>query len=334
VAIDPLSSELSSLHILKSSSLLRMQDQLAEMMKPSALLSAQLESVRRLTSIDTESFKRFADISTRLDRDLKHISSINSTLSPSIQSLLKQTESITSFRFLEVERKKFKSILESIGPTASRLSQFEALLSSSSSLDERLIKAILPLSELLKSFPLSSITPRDDGAIDIGAESVRAEVIREAIESISPSTSSSEEFITFLLAALAKLAPAAKAVFLYVLLPYFVSAIAGLNAPLHEDLWKEFRGTPRPGAKSEVRSIARDRFPSADLSDHRFVSATGLNVRETSNSRAEVVGQLKFGTTVKLLDKRKDWSFIEFWSESEEKINVGWVYSRYLAKFK
>jgi hypothetical protein len=304
------------------------------MFKPSALLSAQLDKLTQQSFVNAEQVRRLANLTARLDVDLKRIASSDSLTSHSIESFLKRPESFTFSRLAKLELDRYKSVLESIQTSASSFARLEAVLLSSPSLDSQLLQAISPYSDLLKRFPLSSMEPAGDGHITVGAESIPTEVIRHAIQALPLDTHSPGELFTSLVAILAKLAPAAKAIFLYILLPYLVSAVAGLNAPLHEDLWQNLKGTSRPGAKAEVKSTVRARFPEIDLREHRFVTASTLNVRETGNSRAPVVAQLKFGKTVRLLDKGKHWSHVEFWVDEGENHQSGWVYSRYLEKFE
>ena len=95
-------------------------------------------------------------------------------------------------------------------------------------------------------------------------------------------------------------------------------------------------GSPQ-GETKAVQENARRHFGSpAFLSAHRFVSVNELLVRQNPRSRSPVVGSLKFGYTVEVLKKEGDFTLIQWQGkgdDSDAKIQ-GWVFSRYLAKFK
>ena len=83
--------------------------------------------------------------------------------------------------------------------------------------------------------------------------------------------------------------------------------------------------------KNNVRlSITDDNI----LSAFRYVSADILNVRNAASQKSETIGYLRFGYTVIVIDRKKSWTLIE-WSDPDSDVQItGWVFSRYLAKFK
>lgn len=70
------------------------------------------------------------------------------------------------------------------------------------------------------------------------------------------------------------------------------------------------------------------------LADYRYVSAKVLVVRQNPRALSPELGRLSFGKPVKLLRKEKDFALV-LWTDSENGAEIqGWVFSRYLAKFK
>jgi uncharacterized protein YgiM (DUF1202 family) len=59
-----------------------------------------------------------------------------------------------------------------------------------------------------------------------------------------------------------------------------------------------------------------------------------LNVRRFGNIKSEIIDDIFFGKKVKILEKSKDWSFIEYEDYETLEIKQGWVFSRYLHKFE
>lgn len=95
-------------------------------------------------------------------------------------------------------------------------------------------------------------------------------------------------------------------------------------------------GSPQ-GETKAVQEHARRYFGSPEfLSAHRFVSVKELQVRQNPRSRSPSVGSLKFGYAVEVLKKEGDFTLIQ-WQGKGEQADAqiqGWVFSRYLEKFK
>lgn len=68
------------------------------------------------------------------------------------------------------------------------------------------------------------------------------------------------------------------------------------------------------------------------LADYRFVSAKVLVVRHNSKARSPELGRLRFGQTVRLIKKDKDFAMVT-WKDGESGSEIqGWVFARYLSK--
>lgn len=69
------------------------------------------------------------------------------------------------------------------------------------------------------------------------------------------------------------------------------------------------------------------------INNARYVTAKNLNVREGPGKEFKVVASLKYGDVIKVLDKTKYWTKIEY-NDVENKVNIkGWVYTRYITSF-
>jgi hypothetical protein len=70
------------------------------------------------------------------------------------------------------------------------------------------------------------------------------------------------------------------------------------------------------------------------LDSYRYVSADILKVRQCNNRNGKLLGYLYFGQVVKVIEKQKDWSRVRWLDETGKNSIEGWVYTRYLKKFK
>ena len=94
-------------------------------------------------------------------------------------------------------------------------------------------------------------------------------------------------------------------------------------------------GESPQAAKKAIQENARAAVGSAEmLEEYRYVSAKVLVVRQNPKTRSPEVGRLYFGSAVKLLKKEKDFALV-IWTDKESSAEIqGWVFSRYLGKFK
>lgn len=122
---------------------------------------------------------------------------------------------------------------------------------------------------------------------------------------------------------------------LFILLPVIASIVGNILSTLGIDYIKARLSESEQEAKRNVssRAIAAvgDR---ALLSDYRFVSTRVLRVRLNAKALSKPIGELRFGQVVRILRKENDFSLVE-WSSEEGSVSVqGWVFSRYLEKFR
>ncbi|NMA74560.1 MAG: SH3 domain-containing protein [Bacteroidales bacterium] len=59
-----------------------------------------------------------------------------------------------------------------------------------------------------------------------------------------------------------------------------------------------------------------------------------LKVYKSNKVKSPVVYELEFGQIVKVLHKSRKWTLIEYENDEDEVIIQGWVFSRYVKKFK
>lgn len=66
----------------------------------------------------------------------------------------------------------------------------------------------------------------------------------------------------------------------------------------------------------------------------RYVSADVLTVRAFASVKSVPIGYLRFSSTVLIIKKQKAWTLIEWRDSGTDAQITGWVFSRYLEKFR
>ena len=108
-----------------------------------------------------------------------------------------------------------------------------------------------------------------------------------------------------------------------------------LSHPITDYHIKSFLSANKREAKKHINHQAHSSFENKDiLEGFRYVVADSLNVRLKGSIQSPSIGILRFGDVVVLLKKGRHWSLVE-WQDREGQAAIrGWVFSRYLEKFK
>ncbi|QZY56655.1 SH3 domain-containing protein [Crassaminicella profunda] len=90
--------------------------------------------------------------------------------------------------------------------------------------------------------------------------------------------------------------------------------------------------------KKEVKKEIHNRVDDEELKkeilkDYRFVSADCLNVRMKGTKKSRVIYKLHVGQPVRIINKQKNWTQIEYKSEDGNVYVKGWVFTRYIKRF-
>ncbi|MEZ8191941.1 SH3 domain-containing protein [Vibrio sp. 1F279] len=84
-----------------------------------------------------------------------------------------------------------------------------------------------------------------------------------------------------------------------------------------------------------IKQNANNAITNPDLlNEMRFVNTPLLNVRMQPSIKSESIGTLKFSTPIVVIERKKSWTLVE-WADDEKGVSIkGWVFSRYLQKFR
>lgn len=116
--------------------------------------------------------------------------------------------------------------------------------------------------------------------------------------------------------------------------PIIVSIIISFFNPIIAEIREHiFVRDKRAATKIVKRTISQSEIPGGVLANHRFITADILVVRSKGNRKSKIIGKLYFGQIVLMIQKKKDWSLVE-WKDSDGGLFIkGWVFTRYLKKF-
>lgn len=118
---------------------------------------------------------------------------------------------------------------------------------------------------------------------------------------------------------------------IYILTSFLLSNFM-MGMKVYDEFIKEDSSLSQRERIKEI--IKEEKFYGDDLRGYKFVTTKILNVRTFGNIKSEIIDDIFLGKKVKILEKSKDWSFIEYEDSDTSEIKQGWVFSRYLHKFE
>lgn len=91
---------------------------------------------------------------------------------------------------------------------------------------------------------------------------------------------------------------------------------------------------PKREVIKAIKQEALQDFDLEFLQTYRFVKANSLNVRNGPSTKNAKIGYLAIGHVVKIIQKGRSWSKVEYVNEENNETITGWVFSRYLESFR
>jgi hypothetical protein len=275
---------------------------------PQSRLQEEMKKFLEPQSLIAEEMKKLRDPQSRLQEEIK--------------------------KFLEPQSLIAEQIKKLHDPQSRLQEEIKGLFQPQLVLNQEISKYLHSLTGYLSDPLIGSVFVDDSGSVVVGNETVSVDAITKQVEKLATSSNAGAEFIHALFEWLERINAATRVFVIYLVLPYILAIIANLTTPIYEDWWKSIPISEPRVARKQIVEAANELYQRHELHDYRFVSARILHVRESARQSSAVVDELYFGKTVKLIEKSKRWSFVEYYDQDTNIAKRGWVFSRYLAKFQ
>ena len=119
---------------------------------------------------------------------------------------------------------------------------------------------------------------------------------------------------------------------MYMMLPSMLGISSSLLTPYVKKYLLDSNAKSPREQVNDIRKLAIDEADVV-MENYRFASRSGLTVRKTPNSRSNSVAVLNLGQVVAVISASRNWTQITYEMEGEDPI-TGWVFTRYLEKFR
>jgi len=198
--------------------------------------------------------------------------------------------------------------------------------------------------ELIKSAALevqNSLKVDSQGGMSLSSKRIVAEELQSLSDQIIHNASlnksnSLEESINNLINEIQlQRDPWTQKLLMWFICPLIIIICASVINPIVEHKIKPYLNSEKRTIVKELKSTVNSAIDNKSaLSSLRYISADILNVRSSASQKSEVIGYLYFSSAVLVIEKKKNWTLVE-WSDPDTGLKItGWVFSRYLKKFQ
>jgi len=193
------------------------------------------------------------------------------------------------------------------------------------------------ITEILSKAEQENIVVNQDGTISVEGEVFSAsefsEVYCHLLDSIK-NIASPTQVLSFIGSYAQKLKKPIATLLLIVILPFLINITSNISTSYFENIINKLSNKPKIEKIEAIKQEAQQDFSPEFLQNYRFVTANTLNVRGGPSTKNSVIDEIYFGQVAKLVQKGRKWSAIEYTDEDTGEAITGWVFNRYLGKFK
>ena len=238
------------------------------------------------------------------------------------------------------------STVQSKWMDALKINPLENVLKEIEGIHHMNLKDIFKISSEMKEFyanlPADEIIVQEDQSVVCAGKAYEIsdieKALREKLENSGFLTDSEigKKNFDALLSGLEKIGdPSLKSIIYYFLVSMFVSIIMVFVTPHLENMQKRIFSKNKATVTKLIEREVPKTIPDKDsLYYLRFVTADVLHVRSRNYQRSDLIGKLYFGSVVRVIQKNKNWTLIEWKDQDNDLVIQGWVFSRYLKKFR
>ncbi|MGA9754444.1 MAG: SH3 domain-containing protein, partial [Desulfobaccales bacterium] len=192
------------------------------------------------------------------------------------------------------------------------------------------------ISKTILEYPKEDIIINNNQSITCGSEFITIDALQEIVQQILLNAESkADNFYHGIINEIKKLKkPFLEKIMTWLIMPLLISFLTILFTPAINQLYDNHFDQRKVRLKQIKKEISNTEFNLNMLQGYRLVSCGKLDVRATSWRKSKLIGRIYFGQIVKVIERKKNWTLIE-WKNSEEPFELilrGWVFNRYLEK--
>ena len=305
----------------------RMQAELQKTLQPYSRMQAELQ----------KTLQPYGRVQAELQKMLQPYSRMQAELQKALQPYGSVQAELQ--KMLQPYSRMQAELQKALKPYGSVQAELQKMLQPYSRIQAELQK-VVKIGSLQREFEFFQPSDADFQATELAASSIEATSV--AVQLVAKATSEAQglqDSTALLISAIeAQPTPEAKA-WLWMVMSYvlgkFLDAVVDHIAELTIAAALAFSPSGILEPKQVKQTASQVVGISEVLQDHRYVKADVLNVRQNPGARSPLIAQFRVGQSVRLIEKDKNGFALVVWSDLESGVEIrGWVFARYLAKFR
>ena len=300
-----------------------MSDPLKEHREMMALISDPMKDLRASMALMSDPLKEHREMMASISDPMKDLQASMALMS---DPLKEHRDMMVSFS------NPVKELRESLVLISDPLSEIQKAIANNASL-----KSIRDIAYEVQS----DIEIDIQGTVTLATKRITAAEIQELSDKVFQKSSlegtgSLEESINNLVNEIRNQKdPLTQKILVYFVYPLIIIVIASFINPVVDHHVKSYLNADKRALAKELKANVNATVDNKGvLNSLRYVSDDVLNVRTSAAVKSETIGYLRFSSTVLVIEKRKNWTLIEWHDPETDAQIIGWVFSRYLAKFR
>lgn len=176
----------------------------------------------------------------------------------------------------------------------------------------------------------------NDGIVSVDGQSITASDLNATVFdffNLTTKDSSPESIFSHI----RKLKRPAQQIIIWILDHIFVALVVTIMGNVYTADIQNFLSTSPLRSKREVTQTIKN-LPQGiyvnEFKGFRVVTADVLNIREKPNMKALIIGKVKRGNLVRIIQKKKNWTKVEVENSDSDSAEIGWVTTRHIVRIK
>jgi hypothetical protein len=298
----------------------RAYDQFASVMAGAFMKAKQIEE--HIAS--SQAMRVLADSQRAYDQLASGIASAF-TKAKEIENQIVTSQAMQAF---VASQKTYDRLASGFANAFAKVNQMEEQLASSN-----IIKWLEKFDSIAEAVRNTQLTINSDGSLSGGGAILQASEIEQVINScLTESALTTDQIpleirIDNFLTTIGKQHPLIIKIIVFILLPFLINVYSN---KYYSDSVNNNQAQLIRNIKTEVNKFQLDPH---FIGKYRFVATRQLNVWSRGTTKSRLLGKLYFGQVVRIIQKNKNWTLVEYHNETEEVVIKGWVFTRYIKRF-
>jgi hypothetical protein len=200
----------------------------------------------------------------------------------------------------------------------------------------KIVGDISPVLAFYREIPINKIVINGKNqTINYDSESININSLKIIIKDIIDNINIQNNYLHNIFLEIQKLKkPFLEKIIVWIIIPLLISIFSSFINQSIKNYYNYHHINNKHIIKIIEKKLIKSNIDLEALRMYRIVMVDELNVRKQNKRSSTLLGKICFGQIVKEIERKKNWSHVEWIDDNDESAVIrGWVFSRYLKKF-